>query len=387
MPVPFVRSLRSLQADDTRSVSRLVLAGAVLVLWAGWLLLARVTVWEASHQARLESVHQVHKVEAEVSGLVVASHLQVGKVVERGDVLVELDAAEHRLLLEEERAVLTSSVQQLEALRAQVEDLATSMETMRQAGRAAGLEADLLREAAEAVAGFAQTQSRRAEELRQTGSITDVEVERAVAEAQERLAGAEAAKQAADRESLERQSDLAERAAQLERLRREILGLSGEVSAAEVRLTRIREAMERRRIRAPVAGRLGTVVSLRPGAYVEGGEVLCAVVPPGPVQVVAAFAAEDALGRVAPGQDSRLRVDGFPWTQFGTIAARVEAVGTEAQDGMVRVELELVEAEDSAIPVQHGLTGRVEVAVERVSPAALVLRSAGIALGGPGPGG
>jgi membrane fusion protein (multidrug efflux system) len=52
-------------------------------------------------------------------------------------------------------------------------------------------------------------------------------------------------------------------------------------------------------------------------------------------------------------------------------------VAGEVQDGTVRVELAVGPDAARRIPLQHGLPGSVEVWVERLSPAALLLRQAG----------
>jgi hypothetical protein len=56
---------------------------------------------------------------------------------------------------------------------------------------------------------------------------------------------------------------------------------------------------------------------------------------------------------------------------------RVERVANEPRDGRIRVELALRPFSRSRLPLQHGLPGLVEVEVERVTPAALVLRTVG----------
>jgi hypothetical protein len=43
----------------------------------------------------------------------------------------------------------------------------------------------------------------------------------------------------------------------------------------------------------------------------------------------------------------------------------------------VRVELSVERALEFPVELQHGLPGRLEIEIERVSPATLVLRSAG----------
>jgi hypothetical protein len=108
-----------------------------------------------------------------------------------------------------------------------------------------------------------------------------------------------------------------------------------------------------------------------------------AVVPLGDLHVVADFFPPSALGRIRPGQPTRLRCAGFPWAQYGSLAVTVRRVASEVRDGHVRVELSVDPEGASPIPLQHGLPGAVEVQVERVAPAALVLRAAGKLLARP----
>ena len=93
--------------------------------------------------------------------------------------------------------------------------------------------------------------------------------------------------------------------------------------------------------------------------------------------MVAEFDPPAALGRIRAGQPARMRLRGFPWTQYGTVAGRVSMVGDEIREGRVRVECEVQGRIAQAIPAQHGLPGTIEVEVEQVSPAALALRLAG----------
>ncbi len=100
----------------------------------------------------------------------------------------------------------------------------------------------------------------------------------------------------------------------------------------------------------------------------------------GELKVVAGFPAA-ALGRVQPGQTARLHLDGFPGTQNEGIAATVATVTSAPQNGGVYVELAIQPDLAAAIRLQGGLMGAVEVEVERVSPATLVLRAVGQRVG------
>jgi membrane fusion protein (multidrug efflux system) len=55
----------------------------------------------------------------------------------------------------------------------------------------------------------------------------------------------------------------------------------------------------------------------------------------------------------------------------------VSNVAGEIRDGKVRVELNLMNSGSLPINLQHGLPGSVEVEVERLTPAKIVLRAAG----------
>jgi membrane fusion protein (multidrug efflux system) len=116
---------------------------------------------------------------------------------------------------------------------------------------------------------------------------------------------------------------------------------------------------------------------------VQAGDKLSAVVPPGALKVIAYFLPSTALGRIQPGQPAHLRLEGFPWTQYGTVAARVTNVASELRDKLLRVELTVDATATSPIPFQHGLPGTIEVEVDHVSPATLVLRTAGLLLAAP----
>ena len=90
-----------------------------------------------------------------------------------------------------------------------------------------------------------------------------------------------------------------------------------------------------------------------------------------------------ALGHVRPGQPAQLRLDSFPWTQYGVVPATVMDVARANGSGRVQVVLAVRPDAPAGIPLQPGLTGTVEVATGRSSPVELILRAAGQLLGAP----
>src|SRR5205823_13229249 len=95
------------------------------------------------------------------------------------------------------------------------------------------------------------------------------------------------------------------------------------------------------------------------------------------------FNPPEAVGRIQPGQRARMRLEGFPWTQFGSVSATVTNVASEIRDHHIRVELRVDPNPNARVRLQHGLPGSVEVQVERISPASLVLRMVGRYLAAP----
>src|SRR5262249_57306418 len=101
------------------------------------------------------------------------------------------------------------------------------------------------------------------------------------------------------------------------------------------------------------------------------------IVPDGDIIAVGLFSPSVASGRIRRGQRARIRLDGFPWAQYGTVDATVARVANEVRDGAVRIELAVAAGSNTRIALEHGLTGSVEIAVERVTPLTLLLRTAG----------
>jgi membrane fusion protein (multidrug efflux system) len=223
--------------------------------------------------------------------------------------------------------------------------------------------------------------------LQARGLPAQIDLLRAKAEAQTRRAAVDTLRLAVSRLESDHRTQESDRNARFEGLRREGTRLAGDMTTAAGTVERLAHELERGRIRAPMAGRLGEVAELRIGSVVREGDRLAAVVPRGDLQVVADFLPPSALGRIRLGQPARLRLEGFPWMQYGTLAVTVSRVASEVRNSRVRVELSVDPDEAPPIPLQHGLPGAVEVQVERLAPVTLVLRTAGKLLAQPVAGG
>ena len=384
MPNTFSHSLRHLTADKLhRSTLGLLLVALFLGAWIAWSLLARVAIYETTDTARLEVDRAVHPIQSPISGKVVATNLGMGKTVQEGDVLVELDAETEKLQLKEERDRMTGLSNQINAFYNEIKAEEEAGVKERQATQVAIDEARARYKEADVSALLAEEEARRQTSLQAQGLVPEVDLLRAKSEAQKRRAAAETLRIAIDRIEQEQVTKDSDRKARIEHINREMSELKADLNTKQSTIERIEYETERRLIRAPVSGPLGEVSELRIGAVVREGDKLGAVIPSGNLKVVANFPPMSALGRIYPGQSARLRLDGFPWTQYGSISTRVTSVASETRDGKVRVELIVNPNPASPIPLQHGLPGTVEVEVEQVSPATLVLRAAGKLLSTP----
>ena len=84
-----------------------------------------------------------------------------------------------------------------------------------------------------------------------------------------------------------------------------------------------------------------------------------------------------ALLNLQPGQLAWIHLSGFSQSGEGVIAAQIRQINNSVRNGYIQVDLQILQNQESVIPLQSGLTGMVEVEVERISPMALVLRSVG----------
>ncbi|MCC7538530.1 MAG: HlyD family efflux transporter periplasmic adaptor subunit [Deltaproteobacteria bacterium] len=361
---------------------RLVVALALIAAWASWMALAEVSLHEVTERARLEVGEVIRPVEASVEGQIVVSRLGLGQRVERGQVLVELDASIEQRRLVEARARRSVIAPQIDALRRQVDAESEVGTRQRSRTRTEIDQARARAREADVRVHVARDEVRRLEQLAAQRYATDAELVRARAEVDRARAAASAAQLEVRRLERERQLEAPQTTSRVEELRREIAALEGEVVTTAATIATLEREIERRVVRAPVSGRVGELTRLQVGQFVRPGERLAVIVPRGRLQVVADFEPSAALGRVRRGQAARMRLHGFPWLQYGMLEGVVTEVADEPRDGTVRVELALRRPEATTIPLQHGLPGTVEVEVERVPPWVLVLRATGHVLGG-----
>ena len=375
----FPNSSQALAGDSSRFMILVLGLGAV-GLWTLWFFLVPIARLETSSLARIEVDQAAYPVQASVSGRIRHSYLTLGREVRAGEVLVELEQEGQELQLREEQARLAALSPQIAALQKELATAEQAREQESQAAQTGIAQAQAQLRESSALALYAEQEAERAIRLRSEGLVSDRDLMLGKTEAERRRAATESLRLATTRLDQERNQRSKDREAQMERLRAEIIQLQKQTPMAAASIDRLQFELGRRTLRSPVDGKLGEVATLRPGSFVHEGDRLGAVVPHGNLKIVAEFPPSAVLGRIRAGQPGRLRLDGYPWTQYGMVHGVVTTVGSEIRNQTVRVELAVDSHTSSRIPMQHGLPGLIEIEIEKITPASLLLRIVGKAL-------
>ena len=388
MAAHFSQTARVLASDSPRAAHiAWLVSGSLLVAWTAWSCLASVNVFQVSQRARLEVRQASHEIDALIAGQMATTSLSIGRDVVAGEVLVELDSARDRLRLAEERARMSGLEGRREALQreifslqqAKIEDVETAL--------AAVNVAQAHVQEAQATIDFSRGAEQRVGQLLSVGAGAKVDALKAAAETQKAVASQKSWLAEAQRIEREARSKAFQNDAQIASLQHTLAGVEGDIGTSRSTIARLQTELEKYLLRAPISGRLADIGPSRAGSYVAEGQKLATILPPGDLIIVAEFPPSVALGRIQRGQQARMRLDGFPWAQYGTLSAAVTNVAGEIRDGLVRVELSVEGKPGEGMLLQHGLPGSLEVTVEEASPFRLLLRSAGVVLaGGPRPG-
>jgi len=376
MGTSFERTFSALRESSSRRPILIVIGGlAVLGIWVIWAGFSEVAVYRTSQKARLEVDPPPVHVASIANGRITGAYLKIGNPVREKDILLELDPTQEKILADKADARVRTLAPQVESLQREIELEADAVVQGVSSERSA--ESEVLARLRAAQADLAFAESDLARETKAVADGVSPQVVREKAETTLRLKRAAAESIQHESESLvASHHETADGRRRLkEQLERQHAELASDLAAAKSELAQHQLAIEHLTIRAPISGELGEVSpTLRPGAVVHEGDVIATVVPDGTLHVIADYGPE-TIGRVRPGQRAYMRLDGFPWTHYGTVGATVTRVANELRDGAIRVELAL--DADRKLHTENGMTGTVDIEVERVSPLRLFVQMIG----------
>jgi membrane fusion protein (multidrug efflux system) len=277
------------QPEKLRRTSRKVLAGIALLL-AAIALASGYLWWRTSSFRETDNAYvngHVHPVSSRVAGVVTRVLIVDNQQVKAGELLAELDTAEHRLKIDQIRAQIAAIQQQIVQAESQIEQARAEEGVARALTAKAAVEQQ-----------YARQEAVRYRELYASKVVAKSQVDTTEAV----LAGAVATTTAGQHSATAARTRIDVAIAGRKTLATQQTVLEAQLRDAELQLTF-------NRIVAPVAGRIGKRV-LEVGARVQPGQQLLAVVQD-EVWVTANFK-ETQLPGLRVGQRVTLRADALP---------------------------------------------------------------------------
>jgi membrane fusion protein (multidrug efflux system) len=372
----FERTFSALREARSKRPIIVVIGGlVVLAIWVFWACFSDVAVYRTSQKARLETDPSPVRVASLTTGRITGAYLEIGNPVREKDILLQLDPTQEKILADKARARVETLAPQVDSLQREIDLEADAV--VQGVSSERGAEGEVLARLRAAQADLAFAEADFARETKAFAEGVTPQVVRDKAETTLRLKRAALESVQHESESMvaghhERGDSRRRLKEQLERQHSE---LASDLAAAKSELAQHELAIEHLTIRAPIAGTVADIQpALRAGAVVHEGDVIATVVPAGTLRVVAEYGPE-TIGRVHAGQRARMRLDGFPWTHYGTVGAIVTSAGSETRDNAVRVTLAL--DPDRQLAASNGMTGIVDIEIDRVSPLRLFLQMIG----------
>jgi multidrug resistance efflux pump len=382
MTAHFSHTMVALSNDRPRQVHLVWAAAAVgIAAWSIWFFTAPLTLYASSQSAHVEALGAAHAIDVPMAGELLSLRAALGLAVQPGDVIAELDATEERLRLAEAQAALSGLESKFEHLGRQIEARQSQQQNELASAEAAAAVAETHNDEAIAALEFARGRSERLGQLAKAGGTSAADVLKATADVDLLTATQKGWVSEVLRIRLDAHARDAQAVAEIEGLSNDRAAIAADIDTAKTTIALTEREVARHIIRAPIAGRIGDVGSLRPGGFVAIGERLATIVPDGVVIIAATFAPSEALGRIRLGQPATFHLDGVGLHDVQAVPATVSAVASEVRDNAIRVELTMDRGIPGVAALQHGQPGALEIAVEDTTPAGLIMRVTGLVVG------
>ena len=127
------------------------------------------------------------------------------------------------------------------------------------------------------------------------------------------------------------ESEIAQARANLQEVQAQLLKMKQEslreLADLERQLVEVQDTLEKEILKAPLDGVVFGLVPSSPGYAAASGETLVKVVPGGVLEAKVYITNRD-VGFLKKGMVAQVRVDAFPYTQFGDIPGELKSVGT-----------------------------------------------------------
>jgi len=273
-----------------------------LAFFAQWFFKGRF--YESTDNAYVQG--EITRISSQLGARVEEVLVHDNQHVDKGQLLIRLDAADFHLAVDRAQAVLATR----EAERLQAQSKLTQQASLIAAGEAqvSGSQATL---------GRTQIDLARAQTLRKPGYISE-----------ERVTTLSADSHIARSQVSKAQADLQGQRQQVNALAAEIKRLDAQIANARTDLAQAELNLQRSEIHAPLSGLIGQRGS-RNGQYVQVGAYLLSIVPDEDIWIQANFK-ETQIGHMQPGQAAQLTFDAYSDTPIdGKVESLFAASGAQ----------------------------------------------------------
>ena len=368
MAIPFQNTLGALRGDSLRAGWWLSGAGTLAMLAWGFVALSvPLPVTVSSADGRTVAAMDAFDIATFSDAPIAALPLELGDVVSEGDVLLEFDSEPLRLELARSHQRLQALEQEIESIDLELASLGKTLEgelvsydmaSEALAARTAETRAEL-DYAIEAESLYRHFRAeRQIDALQYARAQTEVKQTRLQLQAQE----AESSELMANRRLALSRNETTR--ARLMRHRARLMGDRAELAPEQ---RKIQLKIEELTVRAPFTGRVGAMARVSVGQALQPGEWLMTLVPIREYEFQATFSAREAAGRLRAEQPARIRFYALPWTEFGTLEARVLRVASEERNGTVRVDFTVDADSTIGAHLDHGLKGEAVVQIDEAT--------------------
>lgn len=164
------------------------------------------------------------------------------------------------------------------------------------------------------------------------------------------------------------QSEIAQARANLQEVQAQLLKMKQEslreLADLDRQLVEVKDTQDKEVLKAPLDGVVFGLVPSSPGYAAASGETLVKVVPGGVLEAKV-FVTNRDVGFLKKGMVAQIRVDAFPYTQFGSIPGALKSVGTlpvqpDEQNPLprfpayIRLDRDYVTRDNNRFPVSAG---------------------------------
>jgi hemolysin D len=340
--------------DKTVPRLSILLARAFLYLAIGatfagltWACIAQVSV-VVSARGRLAPRAEPVRLSVPEGGVVSAVLVEVGAKATAGQPILEIDSFR-------ETAEVARVRRELDEIRAEADGYRDSARIL------ASATDDLKQELAssETVLSLTAKQTQALHEAYQGGAVSLYFVQTKEAEMAQTQAQIAQYKADLNRAEAEDRKD-----------RSTALGMDEKIKGLTIELDRDIQAKQRMVLTAPISGTVSHINSLRPGLYLAANEVAATIVPTDEPLLAEVWIPNNSIRRVKPSLRTRMKLDAYPFQQFGLLSGTLISVDPDADDsGSYRAWIKpdglFLEDAHGIETMRTGLALTAEIEVER----------------------